>query len=228
MARLLLVDDEEDLLAPLVYALEKEGHSCVTCVTGEDALAHVEAEPWDLVVLDLMLPDVSGTEVCRRIRQNPKKGDLPIIIVSARGDEFDRVVGFEIGADDYVTKPFSLRELLLRVSALLRRSVVRHSHESGKLRSGAVEIDVEAHTCRVAGEPIDLTVLELRLLVAFLQNPGRAQTRAELRKKAWGESYRIGERAVDTNIKRLRRKLGEAGPFIETVRGVGYRWGADA
>ncbi|MCB9675736.1 MAG: response regulator transcription factor [Alphaproteobacteria bacterium] len=224
MANLLLVDDERDLLTPLVYALEREGHECTLCETGEDALDALGEERWDLVVLDLMLPDISGAEICRRIRSTPRTRMLPVIIVSARGDEFDRVVGFELGADDYVTKPFSLRELSLRITALLRRGGGAPSAEV--LDCEEIELDLEAHVCRVAGLVMPLTALEIRLLEAFMRHPGRAQTRGELRDSAWGNAYRIGERAVDTNVKRLRQKLGDAGRFIETVRGVGYRWGS--
>jgi two-component system phosphate regulon response regulator PhoB len=221
MAKLLLVDDEPDLLGPLVYALEREGHEVTTCATGEEALLALSRSTWDLLLLDLMLPDVSGTTICRRVRADPATAALPVIIVSARADAYDRVVGFEIGADDYVTKPYHLRELLLRVGALLRRA---QGDDNPLLRSGDVVVDRVAHRCEVAGEEIPLTVLELRLLVAFLEQPGRALTRAELRDLAWGEAYRVGERAVDTNIKRLRRKLGAASDPLETVRGVGYRW----
>lgn len=221
MAKLLLVDDERDLLEPLVYMLEREGHECFVCTTGMAALDALASNTWDLMVLDLMLPDLSGTEVCRRVRSDRTTAALPVLIVSARADEFDRVVGFELGADDYVTKPFSIRELLLRIEALIRRS---KRAPTEVLTSGPIRIDLAAHLCEVDGTPLPLTVLELRLLVAFIEKSGRALTRAELRDQAWGHQYRVGERAVDTNIKRLRKKLGAVGAGLETVRGVGYRW----
>ena len=225
LADLLLVDDERDLLNPLVFALERDGHRCVVCETGQEAIDAIERQTWDLVVLDLMLPDISGAEICRRIRGDERTRTLPVIIVSARGDEFDRVIGFEMGADDYVTKPFSLRELGLRISALLRRTSPE-SVAGDILEAGRVVLDLHAHVCRVNGVVVPLTALEIRLMEAFMRNPGRAQTRIELRDAAWGEAYKIGERAVDTNIKRLRQKLGDAGAAIQTVRGVGYRWGS--
>ncbi len=210
-----------------MFALERDGHACTVCETGREAVEALEKKEWDLVVLDLMLPDLSGAEICRRIRSDPRTQQLPVIIVSARGDEFDRVVGFEMGADDYVTKPFSLRELALRISALLRRTSAG-PRAGDVLEDGDISLDLEAHVCRIHGELVPLTALEIRLLEAFMRHPGRAQTRSELRDAAWGQSYRIGERAVDTNIKRLRQKLGDGGSMIETVRGVGYRWGSGA
>jgi two-component system phosphate regulon response regulator PhoB len=227
LADLLLVDDERDLLSPLVFALERDGHQCTICETGQAAIDALDRHTWDLVVLDLMLPDISGAEICRRIRGDERTRKLPVIIVSARGDEFDRVIGFEMGADDYVTKPFSLRELGLRISALLRRTSPE-SVVGDVLEDNGIVLDLQAHTCRVDGELVALTALEIRLMEAFMRHPGRAQTRIELRDAAWGESYKIGERAVDTNIKRLRQKLGDAGQAIQTVRGVGYRWGSGA
>lgn len=174
-----------------------------------------------------MLPDVSGAEICRRIRQDPRTRRIPVIIVSARGDEFDRVVGFELGADDYVTKPFSLRELALRITALLRRAVAQ-APTGERLAFDALVLDMDALQVTWEGADVELTALEIRILECFLRSPGKALVRNDIRDRAWGVGYRIGERAVDTNIKRLRQKLGHAGRFIETVRGVGYRWASEA
>lgn len=222
MSRVLIVDDEADVVEPLVFALEGEGHTCETVHNGMDALARLEDGEWDLLILDLMLPDISGAEVCRRVRAEPRLRQLPVLILSARGDEFDRVVGFELGADDYVTKPYSLRELILRVAALLRRTAGRLPDE--RLVDGELVLDLAAMAVTLSGETLELSALEMRILECFLRAPQRALKRSEIRRAAWGPNYRIGERAVDTNVKRLRDKLGSAGHRLETVRGIGYRW----
>ena len=223
MASILCIDDERDVVEPLMFALRNEGHVCEHVATGTVGLERLAEQRWDLVVLDMMLPDLSGAEVCRRIRQNRVLAGMPVLILSARGDEFDRVVGFELGADDYVTKPYSLRELSLRILALLRRTSVSDDRRE-VLQDDDLLLDLSAMTATLAGRTLDLSALEMRLLECFLRAPGKAQKRSEIRTGAWGPEYRIGERAVDTNIKRLRDKLGTAGDRLETVRGVGYRW----
>ena len=226
--RVLVVEDERDLAIPLQHLLQELGFACLVAATGQGALEAVAAEPPDLVLLDLMLPDLSGIEVCRRLRADPATADIPILMVTARTDEYDKIVGFEAGADDYITKPFSFRELSARVQSLLRRSGRRERVVNEEpVRFGELLLDPQAHHASVAGEPLDLTEVEFRMLATFLDHRGRALTRDEVCLGTWGGSYAISERAVDTNVKRLRRKLGRVGRYIETVRGIGYRWVAD-
>jgi two-component system phosphate regulon response regulator PhoB len=223
--RLLVVEDEPELAEPLQYWLEGQGFVCEVVGTGSAALARIRASAPDAVLLDLMLPDLSGVEVCRQLRADPRTADLPVVMVTARADEYDKVVGFEAGADDYITKPYSLREVTLRVKALLRRT--RVAPEAADLSFGALSVELEAHVATWQGQPLDLTVVEFRMLRTFLESRGRAMTREEICLGTWGERYAISERAVDTNVKRLRRKLLGAGDYLETVRGVGYRWSAE-
>lgn len=226
--RILIVDDEKDLASTLAYNLEREGFDTVTAHTGRAALdaAADAGAALDLVILDLMLPDVSGFEVCRRLRQMERLKDVPVIMLTAKGEEIDRVVGFEVGADDYVVKPFSVRELLLRVKAILRR---RGSEEGPPAAEGAtidfgiLKVDEGGHRVWVSGEEIRLTALEFRLLITFLARRGRVQTREVLLSDVWGIEAEVTTRTVDTHVKRLREKLGAAGAYIETLRGVGYR-----
>jgi two-component system phosphate regulon response regulator PhoB len=223
VSTLLLVEDEADLADPLRFLLEARGLAVQIARTGAEALAAVRASAPDAVLLDLMLPDLSGIEVCRRLRSHPATAQVPILVVSARGEEYDKVVSFEAGADDYITKPYSARELVLRVMALLRRggpATPRH----GPLRSAGLVVDAEQHVASVDGEPVDLTVVEFRMLGTLLAQPGKALRREDICLGTWGSSYAISERSVDTNVKRLRGKLGAAGRHLETVRGAGYRW----
>ena len=224
--RLLIVEDEPDLAEPLAAGLQSEGHDVSIVSDGEACLREVWSDdPPDLVVLDLMLPRVSGLEVCRRIRSDPRTSWMPVLMVTARAEEYDKVLGFEAGADDYVTKPFSLREVRLRVSALLRRTRDRAAPVvPGVFRSGDVALDESAHTLTIRGRDVPITVTEFRLLAVFLRNAGRALTREQIRDLTWGETWSIHERAVDTNVRRLRLRLGALGARLETVRGVGYRW----
>jgi two-component system, OmpR family, phosphate regulon response regulator PhoB len=221
---ILIVDDEPDLVATVDYNLRREGYGTRTAANGRDALAAAMQSPQpDLVVLDLMLPDMPGTEVCRRLRGAEATKALPILMLTAKGDEIDRVVGFEVGADDYVTKPFSVRELLLRIGAILRRS----QHEQGDastVQFGRLSLDHDAHRVWVDGDEVALTALEFRLLGTFLSRRGRVQSRETLLSDVWGMSPEVTTRTVDTHVKRLREKLGPAGVYIETLRGVGYRF----
>jgi two-component system phosphate regulon response regulator PhoB len=236
--RILIVEDEADLAATLAYNLKREGFVPTVAHDGAQALAKaLSGEPPQLVLLDLMLPDMPGTEVCRRLRAAAETRSVPIIILTARGDEIDRVVGFEVGADDYVTKPFSVRELLLRVRAVLRRSrggdeapgpAEQAGGDAGAvLEAGRIRLDVAAHRAFVDGEAIRLTALEYRLLQTFLERQGRVQTRDHLLSDVWGIEADIETRTVDTHVKRLRDKLGPAGTYITTIRGVGYRFQLD-
>lgn len=225
MARILVIEDEKDLLEVLAYNLRQAGHTPLLVGGGRDALAAVAEHRPDLVLLDLMLPDVSGIEICRRIKSAPATKDIPIVMVTAKGDEVDRVVGFELGADDYVVKPYSLRELLLRVEAVLRRTAPAPSGGArGVMVFGKLRVDRDAHRVWVDDREITLTALELRLLSTLLERRGRVQSRPALLDDVWGMSGDVTTRTVDTHVKRLREKLGEAGGYIETVRGVGYRF----
>lgn len=228
--RILLVEDEEDLSQIVAYNLEKEGFEAIAVYDGEAALAHIaEMGPPALVLLDLMLPGMPGTEVCRRIRETPAAHDVPVIMMTAKGEEIDRVVGFEVGADDYVVKPVLMRELMLRVRAILRRTGTGPEEpEEAGLRFRDLNVDEDAHRVWISGVEIRLTALEFKLLTTFLRRRGRVQTRETLLADVWGIRADITTRTVDTHVKRLREKLGEAGRYIVTVRGVGYRFMAQA
>jgi len=222
MARILVVEDEQDLGSLLEYNLKADGHDAEVVRTGAAGVARARTFKPDLVLLDLMLPDIAGTEVARLIREGEAKR-LPIIMVTARGEEADRVKGLELGADDYVTKPFSVKELLLRIKAVLRRQGEAPATEARVLSAGEIVLDTERHEVTARGEAIMLTALEFRLLKTFLERPGRVQTRETLLSDVWGIDADITTRTVDTHIKRLREKLGPAGDIIETIRGVGYK-----
>jgi len=220
---LLVVDDEPDLLELVRVNLANAGFAVTTAATGREALASVRRERPDLVVLDLMLPDMAGTEVCRELRADASTARLPIIMLTARSDEVDRVVGFELGADDYVTKPFSPRELVLRVRAVLRR-LAADGDASDTLAKNDLRLDTARHRCFVAEEEVDLTAKEFELLAHLMSRPGRALTRDQLLDAVWGAEVSVTTRTIDTHLKRLREKLGSAGDLIETVRGIGYRF----
>src|SRR5262245_60650799 len=220
----LVIEDEVDLAATLEYNLRAEGFKTRVVHSGREGLSAATTDPLpDIIVLDLMLPDLSGTEICRRLREGERTRDIPVIMCTAKGEEIDRVVGFEVGADDYVVKPYSVRELILRIRALLRRSH-RVEGEPSLIRFGRLKIDRDAHRAWVDEAEVGLTALEFRLLHAFLSRRGRVQTRDALLSDVWGIDADVTTRTVDTHVKRLREKLGEAGAYIETLRGVGYRF----
>lgn len=223
MVRILAVDDEPDILELVRFGLSSEGFQVDTATTGNEALDYVARQKPDLMVLDLMLPDKSGTDVCKQIRSNSAFEDLPIIMLTARGEEVDRVVGFEIGADDYVTKPFSQRELALRVKSVLRRSSKAGSKRT-LLQRGDLSLDREAHRCTNGDEEIELTAKEFELLATLMNRPGQVRTRDQLIEAVWGSDFSVSSRTVDTHLKRLREKIGDSGELIQTVRGVGYRF----
>ncbi len=224
MPVILIVDDEHDLLTLLEFNLKQEGFQTVLASSGTEALSHLRRDPPDLVILDLMLPDISGTEVCRTIKADPRTRHVPVVMLTAKGQEIDRVVGFEIGADDYVTKPFSMRELILRLKAVLRRAGATPAEDArARVSVGPIRIDHDAHRAYVAGEEILLTALEFKLLQTFLSRVGRVQSREQLLSDVWEMSTEVETRTVDTHVKRLREKLGAARDLLETVRGVGYR-----
>ncbi len=223
---ILIIDDEPELARALAYSLDREGFHSEIATTGHEGLELAQRAPRpDLVLLDLMLPDMSGNDVCRALRASPDTRALPVVMLTAKDDEIDRVVGFEVGADDYVTKPFSNRELLLRVKAVLRRS---HQHTAAPSRDvtsfGCLRVDEAAHQVQVDGRDIPLTVLEFRLLTTLMARRGRVQTRDTLLQDVWGVDGSITTRTVDTHVQRLRKKLLRAGAYIETLRGVGYRF----
>lgn len=226
----LIVDDEDDLLTLVDVNLRREGFTTLLARSGREALDLVEAHKPPVVLLDIMLPDISGTEVCRRIRSNPALAGVSVIMLSARGEEIDRVVGFELGADDYVVKAnLSQRELVLRVRAVLRRRaspsaeavVAPLSQPSDLLR-----VDEAGHRVFVQDEELVLTATEFKLLVTLLRRPGRVLTRGTLLEEVWNMPPDLNTRTVDTHVKRLREKLGKAAHMVETVRGVGYRFNA--
>jgi two-component system phosphate regulon response regulator PhoB len=221
--RILVVEDEPDLLEAVVFALKKEGMKPIPCQDGEQALQLVKERRPDLVLLDLMLPGLDGIEVCRRMRASEETSRIPIIMVTAKAEETDAVIGLGVGADDYVRKPFGLRELVARVRSLLRRSA--EPPEAGQpIRVGDLEVDPARHEVRLRGEPIPLTATEFRLLHHLVRNPGRVYSRVQLLDKAVGTDVIVIERNVDVHISALRRKLQDYGDRIMTIRGVGYKF----
>jgi two-component system phosphate regulon response regulator PhoB len=221
--RILIVDDEKDIRELLAFQLQQHGFSTETASNGEEALDKVEEKAPDLIILDLMMPKMDGAEVCRTLKREEKNRRIPIIMLTAKGEEIDRVVGFELGADDYVAKPFSPRELALRVKAVLKR-VATPSDPAEFLTYKDLQVDVARHRVTVANKAVELTSTEFKLLTTLLQRRGRVQTRDHLLETVWGYDYVGFTRTVDTHIRRLRAKLGAAGDCIETVRGVGYRF----
>ncbi|MEZ4321360.1 MAG: response regulator transcription factor [Myxococcota bacterium] len=228
---ILIVDDEDDLRELLDINLRREGFRTACAANAAEALTLAAAERPALVVLDLMLPDLSGTEVCRRLRASPETAGVPIIMLTAKGEEIDRVVGFEVGADDYVVKSsFSMREFVLRVRAVLRRQSATAEAPAGdgsRLVHGKLEIDESGHRVYVDGEAVDLTATEFKLLTSLARRPGRVQTRGFLLEEVWDLPPDLNTRTVDTHVKRLREKLGAAADHLQTVRGVGYRFSTD-
>lgn len=220
---ILVIDDEPDLRALVRVNLEQAGHRVEAVGNGRDALEALRRSLPDLVVLDLMLPDISGTDLCRRLRYDPNTAELPIIMLTAKSEELDRVVGFELGADDYVTKPFSPRELTLRVAAVLRRKAESGSR-AGLLEHATLRLDPDRHRCHVDDHEVILTAKEFDLLHCLMSRPGHVMTRDTLLERVWGAEIAVTSRTIDTHLKRLRVKLGGAGHLIETVRGLGYRF----
>jgi two-component system, OmpR family, response regulator RegX3 len=228
MTRILLVEDEASFSEPLSYLLEKEGYDVSVAETGPDAVAMFESDGADLVLLDLMLPGMSGVDVCRALRS---RSNLPIIMLTAKDSEIDKVVGLELGADDYVTKPYSSRELLARIKAVLRRLAEPEELLPATIESGPVRMDVERHVVTVGGRQVSLPLKEFELLELLLRNTGRVLTRGQLIDRIWGSDYVGDTKTLDVHIKRLRAKV-ESDPasprHIVTVRGLGYKFEADA
>ena len=219
---ILVVDDEPDIVEIIQYNLEKSGFDVIVAADGSAALEKARDETPDLIVLDLMLPGLEGTDVCRILKQDERTRSIPILMLTAKSEEIDRIIGLELGADDYVVKPFSPREIALRIRNILRRRTAPES--AGPVRAGPLVIDVEGHHVSVSGSTVSLTATEFKLLAVLFQRRGRVQTREELLDVVWGYDYMGYGRTVDAHIKRLREKLGEAAGMVETVRGVGYRF----
>lgn len=221
----LVVEDEHDLQELLRYNLEREGYRVVGVMRGEQALEEVEDRMPDLVLLDLMLPGMDGLEVCRAIRGNPDTATLPVVMLTAKGEEADIVTGLELGADDYIVKPFSPRVLLARLKAVMRRRRRAAERDEGTIiRVGELEVDPGRHEVRIEGESITLTQTEFRIVQLLAGKPGRVFTRAQIVASVQGDHVAVTDRSVDVHIVSLRRKLGDAGTMIQTVRGVGYRF----
>jgi two-component system phosphate regulon response regulator PhoB len=222
---ILIVDDERDLRTLIDFNLRQAGYETLQASTGAAALHLARSGRPKVVILDLNLPDVSGTDVCRLLRAEPEMYAIPILMLTARGSESDRIHGLELGADDYVSKPFSVREVVLRVYALLRRREGGPPGERASriLTAGAIELDCDAYKARVDGQETTLTLQEFRLLAYLIEGKGRVRTRDELLANVWSASPEIETRTIDTHVKRLRDKLGTANDMIETVRGLGYR-----
>ena len=222
--KILVVDDEEDILELLKFNLSREGYQVLCAVSGEQALRLVRSENPDLIMLDLMLPGIDGLEVTRRLKNDPDTKNLPIVMLTAKGEEADIVTGLELGADDYITKPFSPRVLIARIRAVLRRRIKGQTEETSVLRIHDIEIDPGRHEVLVNEKPVQLTFTEFGILDYLARRPGWVFTRFQIVEAVRGEDYPVTDRSVDVQIVGLRRKLGPAGKHIETVRGVGYRF----
>jgi two-component system phosphate regulon response regulator PhoB len=234
-ARVVVIEDETDLRNLLCYNLQAWGYEARGAETGEKGLAQITQFRPEMVLLDVMLPDLSGIEVCRRIRGLPEISQPVVVMLTARGDEMDRVVGFEVGADDYMVKPFSVRELMLRMSARLKARGADPAPKAPapktasappvrrRLVAGSLEVDPDGHHVYVGGDEVPVSALEMRILVYLFDARGIVRTRHDLLTQVWGYQPDVNSRTVDTHVKRLRQKLGQAGALIETVRGLGYR-----
>ncbi len=224
-ATVLVVDDEEDILELVRYHLHREGYRVITAASGEEVLSSVQEEVPDLILLDLMLPGLDGLEVCRLLKADERSASIPVIMLTARGSEADIIVGLELGADDYITKPFSPRILSARVKAVLRRKKAASTGDAVQpIAIGELSIHPDLHEVTVAGSPVNLTATEFRILETLARHPGRVFTRDQIVDAARGKDYPVTDRSVDVHIVSLRRKLGDWGKQIETVRGVGYRF----
>lgn len=221
--RIAIVEDEPDIAEVLVYNLKREGFDTYAVSRGDAALETLRAKPPDLILLDLMLPGLDGLELCRMLKRDPSTSEVPIVMLTAKGDEVDRIVGLELGADDYVAKPFSPREVVLRVKAVLRRATESREPQE-EIRAGTLRLDVPGHRLFVGDEEVALTATEFRLLHMLMERAGRVLTREVLLTDGWGYAEDVDSRTVDTHVRRLRHKLGPEAERIETVIGVGYRF----
>ena len=222
--KILLIEDEPDIRKTLEYNIAREGYDVITAPSLSEGRNHLNSSSFSLILLDLMLPDGSGLDLCREIKSDKEKTATPIIILTAKDDEVDKVVGFELGADDYVTKPFSVRELILRIKAVLKRGERKQENLEVQRQFGDLLIDVDSHEVFVNDQSIILTALEFKLLRQLVDRRGRVQSRDQLLSDVWGYSADVTTRTVDTHIKRLREKLGSMGKYVQTIRGVGYKF----
>jgi len=220
--QILIIEDDKHIAKLVKYNAEKSGYDCMVAQDGEEALEVLATHGADLIILDIMLPKMDGFEVCRVVKQDPRFKSIPVIMLTAKGEEVDRIVGLELGADDYVVKPFSPRELMLRVKAILRRGKIEESPKDS-IRRDDLTIDIPKHKVMVKNKEVELTPIEFKLLVTLIERAGRIQSRDQLLSDVWDMHADVFTRTVDTHIKRLREKLGRAGDMIETVRGLGYR-----
>ena len=221
--KILVIEDEPDIRRNLEYNLSREGFSVSTAASISEANTLLTSTDYNLILLDLMLPDGSGLDLCKSIKSNSDTESIPIIILTAKDDEVDKVVGFELGADDYVTKPFSVRELILRVKAVLKRGERKSDNMEVQRQFGELKIDIDSHEVFVNDDQVSLTALEFKLLRQLVDRRGRVQSRDQLLSDVWGYSSDVTTRTVDTHIKRLREKLGDMGKYVQTIRGVGYK-----
>ncbi len=221
--KILIVEDDKHISKLVKYNLEKAGFNCTVAITGEEALEVLDKEPIELIILDIMLPKMDGFQTCKQIKQDKRFSYIPIIMLTAKGEEVDRVVGFELGADDYVVKPFSPRELVLRVKAILKRGKPKEVTKDILLH-GKLKVDISRHKVFIDKKEIELTQMEFKLLTTLMQRKGKVQTRNRLLDDVWDIAASVTTRTIDTHIKRLRQKLGKMGKLVETVRGIGYRF----
>jgi len=221
--RVLIVEDEQHISKLVKYNFEKAGFRCVVTITGEEALKVLDKDRVDLIILDIMLPKMDGFEMCRLLKQDRRFSAIPVIILTAKGEEVDRIVGLELGADDYIVKPFSPRELVLRAKAVLRRGQIPDEKKKEILSSGDLVIDVSRHKVMVKDKSVALSPMEFKLLSVLVERTGRVQSRDQLLTDVWGMSSEVTTRTIDTHVKLLRQKLGKAGDMIQTVRGIGYK-----
>jgi len=222
--KILIIEDEPDIRKTLEYNISREGYKVVSASSLSEGKEQINSSDFSLILLDLMLPDGSGLDLCREIKSDKDKSSTPIIILTAKDDEVDKVVGFELGADDYVTKPFSVRELILRIKAILKRGESKKETLEVQRQFGELTMDVDSHEVFVNSEQIILTALEFRLLRQLVDRRGRVQSREQLLSDVWGYNAEVTTRTVDTHIKRLREKLGTMGKYVQTIRGVGYKF----
>jgi len=222
--KILIIEDEPDIRKTLEYNITREGYEVISASSLSEGRQKLESDSFTLLLLDLMLPDGSGLDLFRELKQDKSLSTMPVIILTAKDDEVDKVVGFELGADDYVTKPFSVRELILRVKAVLKRGERKSDNMEVQRQFGELKIDVDSHEVFVNDDHVSLTALEFKLLRQLVDRRGRVQSRDQLLSDVWGYSSDVTTRTVDTHIKRLREKLGDMGKYIQTIRGVGYKF----
>jgi len=221
--RILIVEDDPHISKLVKYNFEKAGFFCVTAITGEDAIEILDKDPIDLILLDIMLPKMDGLEACRLIKQDKRLSRIPVVMLTAKGEEVDRVVGLELGADDYIVKPFSPRELVLRVKAVLRRGAPGPANAKEILSAGDIVVDIARHKVTAGKKTVELSPMEFKLLSVLLERKGRVQSRDQLLADVWGLSSEVTTRTIDTHVKLLRQKLGKSGEAVQTIRGIGYK-----